>query len=198
MTEESEKRWSFAQALLFTGHMIDAPGRKPSRFPASAEGRAREAIHAAVLGLRHDATVGIAAGASGGDLLFHEVCAELGIPTRLFLALPLEEFIAKSVAPAGAEWVQRFDALVERLGPENVRVMGQSDGLAEGPTDNIWQRVNFWMAEQAVALAPQRTLIALWDGQGGDGPGGTEHFVAAAPSYGIHVAPVIQMQTLLD
>jgi hypothetical protein len=191
------KEWDFAQSLLFTGHMIDAPGRKVERFPARAEARARAAIYEVVLGLRREATVGIAAGASGGDLLFHEVCAELGIPTRLCLALPVEEFIAKSVEPGGADWVRRNRALVERLGPANVHVMGNGDCLVEGPTENVWQRVNFWMVEQAVALAPERTLIALWDGKGGDGPGGTEHFVKTAPGYGIRVAPVIAMQGLL-
>jgi len=191
-------QWDFAQALLFTGHMIDALGRKVERFPARAEVRARAAIHDVVLGLRREATVGIAAGASGGDLLFHEVCAEVGISTRLCLALPAEEFIAKSVAPGGADWVRRFEALIERLGPANVHVMDDGDGLIEGPTENVWQRVNFWMVEQAVALAPERTLIALWDGKGGDGPGGTEHLVKAAPGYGIRVAPVIAMQGLVE
>lgn len=190
------KEWGFAQALLFTGHMIDAAGRKVERFPARAEARARAAIYDVVLGLRRDATVGIAAGASGGDLLFHEVCAELGIPTRLYLALPLAKFIEKSVAPGGADWVRRFEALVERLGTANVHVMGDGDGLVEGPTENVWQRVTFWMVEEAVALAPERTLIALWDGKGGDGPGGTEHFVNAAPGYGVRVAPVIGMQSI--
>jgi hypothetical protein len=194
MTEQ----WDFAQSLLFTGHMIDVPGRKVERFPARAEVRARAAIYAVVLGLRREGTVGVAAGASGGDLLFHEVCAALGIPTRLYLALPVGEFIAKSVAPAGADWVRRFRELVERLGPGNVRVMGDGDGLIEGPTENVWQRVNFWVVEEAVALAPERTLIALWDGKGGDGPGGTEHFVKAAPGYGIRVAPVIAMQGLIE
>jgi hypothetical protein len=192
------KEWDFAQSLLFTGHMIDAAGRKVERFPARAEVRARKAIYEVVLGLRRKASVGIAAGASGGDILFHEVCAELGIPTRLYLALPAEAFIAKSVAPAGPDWVRRSEALVERLGPANVHVMGNGDGLIEGPTENVWQRVNFWMVEQAVALAPERTLIALWDGKGGDGPGGTEHLVKAAPGYGIRVAPVIAMQSLVE
>ena len=58
--------------------------------------------------------------------------------------------------------------------------MGDGDGLIEGPTENVWQRVNFWMVEEAVALAPERTLIALWDGKGGDGPGGTDSPFAAA------------------
>ena len=36
--------WPYDHAILFTGHMIDAPGRKAVRFPARAEAAARAAI----------------------------------------------------------------------------------------------------------------------------------------------------------
>jgi hypothetical protein len=52
------------------------------------------------------------------------------------------------------------------------------------------------MVEEAIAIAPQRTLLALWDGKAGDGPGGTEHLVKAAPGFGLDVAPVIRTQSL--
>ena len=191
----------FAHALLFTGHMIDRTDRKRPRFPAWAEGRARAAILASVAAIvfaRPGLTVGLAAAASGGDLLFHEVCAELGIPTRILLGLPADEFLAASVAPAGPDWVRRFHALLAARGPQNLRIMGTHDGLLEGETDNIWQRANLWMIEEAAALAPERVLLALWDGASGDGPGGTEHFVQIAPEFGVRVAPPIQMQALLQ
>jgi hypothetical protein len=189
----------FAQSVLFTGHMIDAPDRKEPRFPPRAEGAARAAIRESVLQLHEwggTPMVGVAGGASGGDLLFHEVCAELGVATRLRLALPVEEFIATSVAPAGEGWVQRFLMLVKQLGPENVRVMGASAGRKFEATEDVWSRANLWMIEDAVALAPQRTLLALWDGKGGDGPGGTEHLVSVAPNHGIRVAPLITIPSL--
>jgi hypothetical protein len=191
---------AYAHALLFTGHMIDRPGREVPRFPASAEKRSREAIQNAVCAvswIQPGPTIGLAAVASGGDLLFHEVCIELGIPTRLLLALPADQFEAESVAAAGPDWVRRYHALMSLRGPDNVFVMGDKDGLLEGETDNLWQRANLWMIEQAITLAPERKLIALWDGKTGDGPGGTEHFVQIAPQFGVSVAPVIPMQSLL-
>ena len=187
----------FAHALLFTGHMIDGADRRRARFPAWAEGRARAAIHAAIAGLvweQPGATVGLAGAASGGDLLFHECCAELGILTRVLLALPPEEFKAISVAPAGADWVRRFDLLLERAG---VCVLQETDGVAEGATDNIWQRANLWMVEQASRLAEERALLALWDGKTGDGPGGTAHFLETARACGIRVPAPIEMRALL-
>src|SRR4051794_9581006 len=101
----------YAHALLFTGHMIDSPERRKVRFPALAESRVLDAIHAAIASLRWTepgSTVGLAGAASGGDLLFHECCEEVGIPTRVLLALEPHEFQAASVAPAGVNWVERF------------------------------------------------------------------------------------------
>lgn len=162
--------------LLFTGHMIDAPSRKEPRFPPDKEGVAREAIRTAVLEERTLAPIayGIAGGASGGDILFHEVCAELGLPTRLYLALPRDQYIVHSVQPAGVGWVERFDRLY-RQHPE-VRV------LTETKTDGVWQRTNRWMLESALANGDKDlTLIALWDGKDeGDGPGGTGDLVRQA------------------
>jgi hypothetical protein len=197
----------FDHAVIFTGHMIDAPGRKVARFPARAEGAARDAIRTSLRGVidaqsSGGTTVGIAGGASGGDLLFHEKCNELSIPTLLRLALPIEQYIEASVAPAGGDWMRRFHALIERLGPDAVRVLDDSvvlpESLTGGAELNIWQRTNLWMVDEAIAIAPQRTLLALWDGEAGDGPGGTEHLVKAAPGFGIDVAPIMRTQGLFD
>ena len=194
-----DRSWEFAHALLFTGHMIDRPDRGSPRFPAWAEGRARNAIHAAIVGLEWahpGATVGLAGGASGGDLLFHESCHGLGIATRVLLAQPPEEFASISVAPAGNEWVNRFDALLERSG-NALHVMQRNDGRLEQDCGNIWQRANLWLIEEAKRLAPERALLALWDGKAGDGPGGTEHFLEVARRFGIRVLPIIEMQSVL-
>jgi hypothetical protein len=193
-------RPEFAHALLFTGHMIDRPDRSQPRFPPWAEARAREAIHAAIAEVewsRPGATVGLAGAASGGDLLFHECCEQLGIATRVLLALPAGEFEAESVAPAGDGWVRRYHALLRKAGP-GLRVMQDQDGLLEGPAENVWQRANMWMIEEALGLAPERVLLALWDGNTGDGPGGTAHFVEVALRRGIRIVPPIRMQDVLE
>lgn len=171
--------------LLFTGHMIDAPGRAQPRFPPNKEEVAREAIRQAIESERQrpgGVAGGIAGGASGGDILFHELCADLGIPTQLFLALPKNQFIAESVAPAGGNWRDRFDRLIEKLPP---RVLAESKDLpawlAEKPDYSIWQRNNLWMLHNALAQGGENvSLIALWNGQKGDGPGGTGDLVERA------------------
>ena len=196
---------AFDHAVLFTGHMIDTPGRAKERFPARAEDSGRRAIEDSLRSLLavvgSETVVGIAGGASGGDILFHEVCASLTVPTLLRLALPVEEYIEASVAPAGGDWVRRFRRLLARLGPGSIAVLDDTvilpASLTEGAELNIWQRTNLWMVDEALALAPQRTLLALWDGKAGDGPGGTEHLVKLAPGCGIDVAPILRTQAFV-
>jgi hypothetical protein len=197
----TSQRFPFSRAVLFTGHMIDAPGREVPRFPARAESAVRAAIRSSLSALSTvppRTTVGVAGGACGGDILFHEVCAELGIPTRMLLALPPAAFIRESVAHGGRRWVRRFQALTEHTGSDNVSILSQGDGLLEGPAENIWQRANLWMIEEVLGLAPERILLALWDGRGGDGPGGTQNLIRSASAYGLTIAPVIAMQSLIE
>jgi hypothetical protein len=179
------------RVLLFTGHMVDAPDRPSPRFPCSdaAEAEARRMIRAAVeeeKALEPGPVVGFAGGACGGDILFHEVCAELGIETRLFLALPRDPFTATSVQHGGPRWVERFTRLCDRVAP---RVLAETRTLPRwlrGKRDySIWQRNNLWMLFGGLAADPATlTLIALWDGQKGDGPGGTADLVRLVQERG--------------
>jgi hypothetical protein len=198
MDEPMSNQYAYAHALLFTGHMIDAPGRTEPRFPEWAESRVRDAIRDAITAItwsRTGTTIAMAGAASGGDLLFQECCEELGIPTLVLLALPRDQFEAASVAPAGPGWVKRYHALLERAGPERVREMESEPRSSEVPGD-LWERANRWMIDQASSLAPERALLALWDGKTGDGPGGTEHFLQMARQEGIRILPVLPMQAL--
>jgi hypothetical protein len=178
--------------VLFTGHMIDAPGRDKPRFPPDkadiaratiAEMLKREIQQGGPIGF------GIAGGGSGGDILFHEVCAEMGIPTELYLIMPRDRFIPASVSPAGPRWVERFNNLYEHL-PKQILL--QSDQLPrwlqDKPDYDIWQRNNLWMLHNALALGHHNiTLLALWDGESGDGPGGTRDMVDKAQASGAKV-----------
>ena len=180
-----------ARVLLFTGHMVDTPERVPTRFPrtASAQRSAREMIREAVQAerdLESGQIVGISGAACGGDILFQEVCAELGIETRLFLALPREDFCRESVQHGGPDWVERYNRLCARVSP---RILGESKELPKWLRSRddygIWQRNNLWMLFNALSLdARSLTLIALWDQGRADGPGGTEDLVFQVQSRG--------------
>ena len=177
-----------SRVLVFTGHRIDAPGRPTPRVPAEKEEVARARLREVIAAERAaGAAEGLAGGASGGDVLFHEVCAELGIPTRLFLALPPDLYVPESVAPAGPAWVARFFALAARLGTQVLsRGRDLPRWLAGRKGYDVWQRSNRWVLHHALAAGPQRvTLVALWDGApAGDGPGGTAGMVREAQARG--------------
>jgi hypothetical protein len=194
------------RVLVFAGHMIDAPDRANPRFPANKEQVAREKIKAAILkevNTGAGVLCGYAGAASGGDILFQEVCAELGITTRLYLAIPPAKYINSSVSKAGPAWVDRFWNIYNKH--EKAKQLRILSEVEDAKTDedylpawlrskenySIWQRNNLWMLFNALAEAcdektgdPNLTLIALWDGAGGDGPGGTGDLVEKVQHLG--------------
>jgi hypothetical protein len=173
-----------AHVILFTGHRIDAPGRKEPRFPPEKEAVARERIKQKLAErldqIKGSAPRGLSGAASGGDILFLEICQELGIPRDLYLALPPDAFCKASVEDAGGDWVKRFYDLV--AAHPNFRTLAENKTLPEWlrgkPNYDFWKRNNLWMLHNAIAVAGRNiTLIALWNGEGGDGPGGTQDMV---------------------
>jgi hypothetical protein len=177
------------RVILFTGHRIDAPARPTPRFPAVKEEQARAMIRDAVTNIKAKTDgklLGISGGAAGGDILFHEVCEELNIPSQMYLVLPRNDYIKASVADSGPGWVERFNRLYEKL---KAKVLSDSDRLPRwlrAKKDySIWQRSNLWMLHNALYISQEHlTLMALWNGSSGDGPGGTEDMVKRAVDRG--------------
>ncbi|MBU8922960.1 MAG: hypothetical protein KOO63_14175 [Bacteroidales bacterium] len=182
------------EIIVFTGHMIDRPDRTISRFPPERESAAREAIRKTVAGIRDESEgelVGYAGGACGGDILFHEVCKELGISTRLFLTLPPDKYNEASVQHAGTDWSRRFRKLCDEHATKgDMVIMSQEKELPgrlmEKKDYSIWERSNLWLLLNGLDdAAGDVTFLALWDGEEeGDGPGGTSHMVKIAEERG--------------
>jgi tetratricopeptide (TPR) repeat protein len=175
--------------ILFTGHRIDTPERKKPRFPPDRENQARTMIMKAVSQVKEKTTgslFGISGGASGGDILFHEVCRQLNIPTRMYLVLPKNDYIKASIADGGPNWVDRFNQLFEQNQPEILSDSGELPRWLRAKTGySIWERSNLWMLHSALAISQDHlTLIALWNGEEGDGPGGTKDMVQRAKDRG--------------
>jgi hypothetical protein len=202
------------RVLLFTGHRLDAVGRTTPRFPPEAEETARRMIRDAVTSQLADTrgeagqaarapVRAICGGASGGDILFLEVCRDLAVPAELYLALPRDEYVEASVSDAAGDgdWVARFDALHRTL---PTRVLSDDDvlpGWLREPSETygLWQRNNLWMLASALDAVPDAghlTLIALWNGAAGDGPGGTKHMLEIAREMGARTV-VLDAQELV-
>lgn len=186
----------FDRIIVFAGHRVDDARRareKGPRFPPEQEAKARAAIREAVEQEKQLASgrmLGIAGGANGGDILFHEICQELAVPTELLLALPENAYIDASVATEDSQWVQRFHEI--RNTQKNVPALAETEQLPSWLSlkkgYSIWNRNNIWLVSRALCAAPRHlTVIVLWDGQGGDGPGGTEDMVRLSRERGARV-----------
>lgn len=165
------------QVFLFSGHMVDAPDRPSPRFPADCEARAASAIDAKLdeLGMNHE-DLAICGGACGGDILFAEAALRRGCPVHLHLQYRETDFLRASVAFAGPDWVDRFYALRDH---SLVSLRIQTDQLGPPPADrNPYERNNLWQLYTALSQGASKIrFVALWNGGGGSGPGGTEHMV---------------------
>lgn len=172
----------YARALLFSGHMIDKADRAAPRFPADKEPLAKAAIEQALDAAQAGPSdLAICGGACGGDILFAEACLARGLSLQLLLAFEVETFLSKSVAFAGAQWVTRFHQIASDA-HTTLRIMPRELGPSPAAV-NVFERCNRWQLATAVATG-RLHLIALWDGQGGDGAGGTAHMIESAKAFG--------------
>jgi hypothetical protein len=170
-----------AFSLLFTGHMIDKPDRPHPRFPPDHEGRARDRISSAISSFVSDCAaeerdpqiVGFASAARGGDILFHEECRRLSLRTVVVLPFSPKEFVKRSVEiNPDDDWVSRFWNLWNETRSEDRRALGLPD------TDRSYVECNLRLIQLARSNGPVH-LIALWNGEKGDGIGGPTSMIDA-------------------
>jgi hypothetical protein len=172
------------QVFLFTGHLVDAPGRAVPRFPPEIEPavarRIGETLDALEAG---EADLALTQGACGGDLLFSEACLSRRVPLAWLQPFEESEFIGKSVAVAGEPWLRRYQAAKAALRTAPLAAPRELGPLGEGV--NPYERCNLWLLASAMVFGGDKVrCICLWDGGGGDGPGGTAHMVAQVKSRG--------------
>lgn len=170
-----EYKWQPRKVFLFSGHMVDAPNRTPPRFPEEKVSLAADKIAKALAQLNAGSEdLALTQGACGGDILFAEACLQRGV--RLKLLQPFEEavFIEKSVLPGGESWRIRYFAIVKQL-----QTPPRAAPLELGhPRKSIdpYERCNLWLLYTALIYGIDKVyFICLWNGEGGDGFGGTAH-----------------------
>jgi tetratricopeptide (TPR) repeat protein len=172
-----EGDWEPRQVILFSGHMVDAPKRPTARFPADKEELAAQKIAEALEALGTGTEdLALCQAASGGDLLFLEACQQRGVRCQILLPFPEPEFIERSIVPSakGDTWRGRYFKMKERL-EEPIRVMPDELGPLPSGVDPF-ERCNRWLLYTTLAWGMERArFVCLWNGAGGDGPGGTQH-----------------------
>jgi class 3 adenylate cyclase/tetratricopeptide (TPR) repeat protein len=156
--------------VAFTGHMLDAPGRKSPRFAESAVESVRRRI--ARLLDRLDVRIGYASAACGADVLFHECLQRRGGESNVVLPFDREEFFQTSVNFAGETWIRRVEEILAKSsGVEQVTRGGY------GGDDLLFAHANRVILGKAILrsrfLETEPLLIAVWDGVRSNTPGGT-------------------------
>ena len=163
------------RALLFSGHMIDAPGRTTPRFPPALAPRVTDAIRAKLNELAAGGDdVAISSAACGSDILFAEAVIERGVPLRVYLPFDEAQFLERSVNFANSDWPQRFSAVVAY----SQRFIATHELGVLPPGKDAFERNNLWMLNEAHEIGgPNIAFICVWNGEEGDGPGGTRHMM---------------------
>jgi hypothetical protein len=189
----------FDKIVICSGHMIDAPDRKDSRFPAAKA----EAVRARIAEYLDEWHVGkgdlaVCGGACGADILFAEECLRRGAHIRLLLAQQVDDFVRDSVQHAGSDWIRRFHALRKKA--EVATLLPKPRGKDANDL-SIYERNNLWIIDtarrQAVESARLYALL-VWDEKTtGDGPGGTSDFAQRVRDLG-GVVSIINPRTILS
>lgn len=207
LAELSSTRPPKRRTILFAGHMLDEPGGTDrSRFPSDYEPAARAAIAQIVAEIRRSSggdlpaepgsdesatsavdLVGAAGATHGGDVLFHEVCQELGIPTEVLMPFPEQIYRATAVSGRADEWVERYHRV--RDSSQVFTMLSSEDRPAWQADDrpyDAWERTRYWMLEHAAATSGDGRFIVvvLWDGREG---GWISKLVHEAKDRGVEV-----------
>ncbi len=153
----------------FCGHRMTGTN-EAGRFLPEQE----ESVAAGMGSLLDDQPFGAAYGslASGADILWAEALLERGAELHVVLPFALDEFLAVSVAPAGARWVQRCTACLDRA--SSVTWVTEDAYLGD---DSLFR----YCSDSAMGLALLRARfldaeafqLAIWDGRAASGPSGT-------------------------
>ncbi len=160
--------------VAFTGHMIDQPGRRPSRFPPDIEEDVKNAVCDVLE--RVNPGIGYSSAACGSDTLFLECMQARKAETNIVLPFVLEDFIRASVEFAGRVWVERVQRALKR----STQVLMATEGKYSGD-DLLFDYANRIIMGKTLLrselLATDPVLIAVWDGKRSRKTGGTYDFI---------------------
>lgn len=161
---------------ICVGHMIDKADRDRPRFPSHLADPVGKAITAWLK--RKNALIGFSSAACGTDILFQEAMRSQGGECHVVLPFQEGEFVQQSVAVGGSgDWTKRFAQVVQRA--TKIVYSSPSKLRAEGAAFLYSSDILHGLAKQrAMELDTKLEALVVWDGQRGDGPGGTSDFVA--------------------
>ena len=182
------------RVVAFVGHLLDRPDRSRPRFPPELEPAVRQAIRDRLTAL--NVGIGFSAAACGSDILFQEVLRELGGETHVVLPFCKEQFIQQSVELIpGAGWEARFNSALKQA----AKVIYASEKMMTAGTasfEYVGQLLIGLAGLRAAQIESELVPLAVWDGNTGDGGGGTADTVAHWHGLG-YMVEIIDLGALL-
>lgn len=157
------------EIVVVSGHMVDTPDRPKPRFPPEQVPRVAGEVQAALERWNvGPGTTLVSGGARGADIIAAEAARARGARLRFILARRPDDFVKSSVALPGTDWEERFHALLGQA--DDVEVVGGPDD------DQVYARANGRIIAVAREIDDRPYAIIVWNGEKGDGPGGTGDF----------------------
>ena len=164
---------------IFSGHMIDRPGRKIPRFPAYAEEQVRSEL--AEIIRKRNIRIAFCSCACGGDILFLEEVLKAGGECFIVPPLPMEATISGSVdIIPGANWKERLFNIFKN---DNVFVFEpECDEIGVDDDAIVYDFTNRYIL--GIAVFRSQTMhfplfgVTVWNGEKSGLTGGTDSAIA--------------------
>jgi anti-sigma regulatory factor (Ser/Thr protein kinase)/class 3 adenylate cyclase len=166
-----------ASIVLCAGQRLDRRGAA-GYFPPELEPVLRAAVRDRLTEM--GAMIGYASASAGGDILFGEELVSLGGELNIHLPCARDDFVSQYIAPAGSDWVARFDRLCDVAASVNVSCEEHLLG------DETLVRFNNQMLQgmarlRGEALGRPPHLLLLWSPAAPPEPGSPADFMDQWP-----------------
>ncbi|SRR5216683_451048 len=169
--------------VALAGRRIDSADAKETRFPIKNTRLVEQRIRSFFEQQRPQALV--CSAASGADLLALEVAGDLQIERQIILPFRAEVFRTTSVVDRPGEWGERFDRVLENLGPaEHVICLDYSvqSGIAYVAANQaILERAQLIASKMHAAVL----AVVVWNGAPRGEQDATQEFLRAAKGAGL-------------
>jgi len=190
------------EMVIFSGHLIDEPGRPEPRFPPDRIDKARQLIKDRLLSLQKEGRKlrVLASAAPGSDIICHEVCGEINVDSTLCLPMPRNVYASQVFTDGFDAWRTRyFNLLEKRPVLELSDRAGLPNWLSTKAGVDAWERGNEWVLRMALSSSAKKImLLALWNQHEEPGrAGGTGHSVRIARGSGSVDVHIIDARELL-
>ena len=190
--QEVHETMKIPPVIAFTGHMIDNPGRKSSRFPPQIEEAVKEEIAKRIEKL--GAGIGYSSCACGADTLFLESMQNMKAESNIIIPFELDDFYRTSITFAGEGWKERLHEVLVKASS----VIFATEGSYSGD-DLLFDYANRIIMGKAILrselLETEPVLLCVWDGKKSSKSGGTSQLVRIWEDKGLQ-REVISIRSL--